>query len=456
MDKSTDLSRRAMLASGLAVGGALLLPALAPLSFADTTGVFAEESSTDLLILGAGPFGLAIAAYAQEQGIAHQVVGVPMGFWCNNMPEGMLLRSTCDWSLDPLGIHSIDAYLDKLGKRCRQVEPLSRNFYLDYANWFQEEKAIRSIDRRVTSLVSDGTDLLAITADGGRIRSRCVVLAIGFGNFAHVPSELAPMFPRDRYHHTCDLVDFRQLEGRRMLIIGGRQSAFEWTALIREAGAAAVHVCYRHDTPLFATSDWSWVNGIVDRMSADPGWYRRLSPEEKAQLNRRFWEEGRLKLEPWLASRIDHPTVRLHPNTQVKDTRVGDSGIHVTLDNEEALTVDEVVFATGYRVELQRVPFLASGLLSSLQTRDGFAELDVQFQTNVPGLYITSLAATRDFGSFLAFTVSVRAQAQIIGRAIGARLGAAARPVTAMVAPARRRPARRREPGPAAPRSAPG
>lgn len=37
--------------------------------------------------------------------------------------------------------------------------------------------------------------------------------------------------------------------------------------------------------------------------------------------------------------------------------------IRVTLDNGETLTVDEVVFATGYRVDLQRVPFLADGLL---------------------------------------------------------------------------------------------
>ena len=53
--------------------------------------------------------------------------------------------------------------------------------------------------------------------------------------------------------------------------------------------------------------------------------------------------------------------------------------------------------------------------------------LDEHFQTSVPGLYITSLAATRDFGSFLAFTVSVRAQAKIIGRDIAdARCGGAA------------------------------
>jgi hypothetical protein len=48
--------------------------------------------------------------------------------------------------------------------------------------------------------------------------------------------------------------------------------------------------------------------------------------------------------------------------------------------------------------------------------RDGFPVLDEHFETSIPGLYVTSLAATRDFGSFLAFTVSVRAQAKVIAR----------------------------------------
>jgi hypothetical protein len=60
---------------------------------------------------------------------------------------------------------------------------------------------------------------------------------------------------RGPHSHTCDLVDFAGLRGKRCLIVGGRQSAFEWAALIHEAGAAAVHVCYRHDTPAFKTAD---------------------------------------------------------------------------------------------------------------------------------------------------------------------------------------------------------
>jgi lysine/ornithine N-monooxygenase len=274
----------------------------------------------------------------------------------------------------------------------------------------------------VSALIQDGTDLVAVFSDGHRIRSRNVVVAIGFANFFHIPPRLSPMFPVEQSGHTCNLVDFRRLRDRRVLIIGGRQSAFEWTALSREAGAEAVHTSYRHDTPLFETSHWGWVNGIVDQMSTDPGWYRRLPPAEKEQLNRRFWEEGRQKLEPWLASRIDYPNIHLYPNTEVTQTHQRNQDIDITLNSGEILTVDEVIFATGYRVDMQRVPFLENSIMAGLEIQDGYPKLDIGFQTSIPGLFITSLAAARDFGSFLGFTVSARAQAEIIGDAIQVRL----------------------------------
>ena len=434
MPTNLVVSRRRVLASGLAIGAGLLIPA-APTPILRggvragdrRTASNPADTSTDLLIIGAGPFGLSLAAYAQEMGIRHVAVGAPMGFWKANMPSGMYLRSGCDWSLDPAEVHTISAYLKTLGKTCRDVEPLSRDFYLDYAGWFQQEKGLRSLDVTVRSLHTEGRDLVAVTEGGKRIRSRFVVLAIGFGNFANVPRELETLFPPDHFDHTSGLVDFSRLKDRRVLIIGGRQSAFEWAALMREAGVAVVHLSFRHDTPAFATSDWRWVSPIVDRLADDPGWYRRLSADEKQQLDQRFWSEGRLKLEPWLAGRIEHPNIKLHPRTQVTGTKPGNSGIDVALDSGDVLTVDHVVFATGYKVDLARVPFLANGLLPSVTVQDGFPVLDQHFQTSVPGLYITSLAATRDFGSFLAFTVSVRAQAKVICRDIAqARRGAAA------------------------------
>src|SRR5215213_9031433 len=97
---------------------------------------------TKTLIIGAGPFGLALSAYARANGIDHAVVGRPMDFWKQQMPQGMLLRSRCDWHLDPFDLHTIEHYLETQDLRPEDVEPLSLKFYLDYCDWFTKQKGI--------------------------------------------------------------------------------------------------------------------------------------------------------------------------------------------------------------------------------------------------------------------------------------------------------------------------
>ena len=55
--------------------------------------------------------------------------------------------------------------------------------------------------------------------------------------------------------------------------------------------------------------------------------------------------------------------------------------------------------------------------LNRLEIRNGFPVLDEHFGTNIPGLFMTSMAAVQDFGPFFAFTVSVRTSAMLIGQA---------------------------------------
>ena len=94
----------------------------------------------------------------------------------------------------------------------------------------------------------------------------------------------------------------------------------------------------------------------------------------------------------------------------------------MTLSDGRTLTCDEIVLATGYKVEIGQIPFLANGnVLNDLETRNGFPVLDEHFQTSVPGLFITSMPATQDFGPFFAFTVSVRVSAKLICDAVHAR-----------------------------------
>ena len=129
---------------------------------------------------------------------------------------------------------------------------------------------------RVTRLARDaGAPPLfrAELLDGTGIVAQQVVVAIGFQYFAHVPDDLAARLSTARSEHTCTAVDLERLAGRRCLIVGGRQSAFEWAALAAEAGAASVDVSYRHDTPRFTQSDWLWADALVQRFVDEPGWY---------------------------------------------------------------------------------------------------------------------------------------------------------------------------------------
>ena len=370
-----------------------------------------------LLIIGAGPYGLAMAAYAKHHGIDYKVVGKPMDFWKSNMPQGMFLRSDADWHLDPLNTHTLESYLLGNGLRHDAGGPISRDMFLDYCAWFQKEKEIQVQPLLVSAVNRTPHGFETIFHNSEKVLSEYIVVATGFGYFKNIPEEYLEKFPPGRFSHTCDAIDFEFLKGKSCLIIGGRQSAFEWASLLVEAGASRVHVSHRHDTPRFIQSDWSWVRPLVDATLTNPGWFRRLSSEEKDGIARHFWEEGRLKLEPWLGPRLKPDVVKVWPNSRVTSCKELPNGdLEVILDTGGRLVVNHIFLATGYKVQVNRIPFLSEGnILSGLTTRNDYPVLDEHFQSNVKGLFFTSLPATQDFGPFFGFVIGAPASARVIG-----------------------------------------
>src|SRR5262249_16895088 len=138
------------------------------------------EKQTMLLIIGAGPFGLAMSAYAKHLKIDHIIVGKQMEFWKNNMPEGMLLRSSCDWHIDPENLHSIDKFLEVNALTCQWAKPISRQFYLSYVQWFTEEKHIDVLPLFVQQLNYSTNGYTAVMNDESIIHAKFVVIAVGF------------------------------------------------------------------------------------------------------------------------------------------------------------------------------------------------------------------------------------------------------------------------------------
>src|SRR5713101_10122484 len=64
------------------------------------------------VVIGAGPYGLSVAAYLKARGIPTLIFGKPMEFW-QNMPSGMYLKSIWNASslFDPIGMYSLNRYL---------------------------------------------------------------------------------------------------------------------------------------------------------------------------------------------------------------------------------------------------------------------------------------------------------------------------------------------------------
>ena len=375
---------------------------------------------TALLIIGAGPYGIATAAYAKYLGVPVTVVGKTLDFWKTNMPRGMFLRSGPDWHLDARDVATFQAYCNMRGLTPTQVKPVPLDTFLDYASWFMGQYDLTPQPALVTHLARSNGTFTATLDDGSQIRADKVVLSLGFAWFKHYPSELVKTLPVGSYTHTCDMVDFEFLRDKRVLIVGGRQSAFEWAALIREKGADQIHVTHRHATPHFTEPDWSWVQPMVRRTLEDHGWWRRLTDEEKEQIRKHFWAVGRLTLEAWLGPRVDQPDIHIHENTTIVAARtLADGTYEISLDDKTTVHAHHIILATGYVPNMQNVAFLGrTTILQELQTLNGSPRLDTEFQTNSPNLYVTGLAAVQDFGPFFGFTVACPVAAKIIGEAV--------------------------------------
>ncbi len=377
------------------------------------------HQSANTLIVGAGPFGLGLAAYLQQRGHDYQLVGKPTEFWKRHMPQGMLLRSNAAWYLDPDHQWTIDRFLTTHHPSRPAADPISREQYIAYMDWFRQQAGIAVTPNFVRRLSQQDHSFTAELDTGETIRAQNVVLALGFQYFTCFPAPLVARLPAGRYRHTCDAVDMAAYRGKRVLLIGGRQSAFESAALLREAGVQHIHLSYRHDTPRFEEADWSWVETLVERMAEQPTWFRDLSAQEQERYRYQLWAEGRLKVEPWLEERVHQPEVSLHPHTEVVSaTLQPDRSLRVGLSAGETIDIDEVLLATGYQVDVARLPFLSESIQEALATKNGFPLLDAHFQSSIPGLYFSSFAAGHSFGPFFGFTVGVRTAAKLIGNAL--------------------------------------
>ncbi|MGW0708692.1 NAD(P)-binding domain-containing protein [Streptomyces sp. NPDC002643] len=394
-------------------------------------------------IIGAGPFGLSTAAHLRAHGIPVRVFGDPMVSWRDNMPAGMLLKSTPVASnIDaPQRGHTLRDYCDAAGIRrlVTDEDIIPVETFIAYGEWFQQ-RLVPELERvRVVSVDRSKGGGFELKLDSGELfAARAVVVASGLFGLAHLPAELlgaAPDGPTSTgpVSHSSQHHDLRRFADKDLIVVGAGQSALETAVLAAEAGARVRVVARGRGAVAFGAPPWkqprlrpespfgrAW---SLWALSHYPHPYRYLPAGIRHYLVRRvlgplgaWWLrerfEGRVEVRE-VARIVRAGAVDGRPLLALRgfDGRIAEVG------------ADHVIAATGYRVDLGAMGFLGHEVRTELAVSRGAPVLGAGFRSSIPGLYFTGVPAAASYGPVMRFVCGTEFASPWLGRHLAAAHG---------------------------------
>jgi thioredoxin reductase len=376
-------------------------------------------SAVDVAVIGAGPYGLSVAAHLQASGLDVRTFGRSMETWSTRMPKGMRLKSEGFASSlsDPDSRFSLADYCKQQGCEYADVGlPVPLDRFVSYGHAF-EQRFVPGLEDKLVVAIRQAAGAFEVRLDDEEtVTARRVVMAVGLGHFDRVP----PLFdglPKEFVTHSSRHSTLDHFKEREIAVIGAGASALDLAALLHQAGAA-VHVVARdsvirfHDPPEIPRAPWKRIRFPMTGIGS--GW-KPLFCAAAPSLFRQLPERFRLRvverlLGPAPAWFIKNETVghvRFHLGASVSRAAIDHHRVRLHLRDhagvESALHVDHVIAATGYKVDLDRLPFLDPALRAGIRRVAQAPALSANFESSVPGLYFVGTASANTFGPLMRF-----------------------------------------------------
>ena len=393
-------------------------------------------NATDVAIIGAGPYGLSLAAHLSARGVEHAVIGDPMAGWSQAMPAGMSLKSEGFASnlFDPDGATTLERYCAEHGIPYAPIGlPVALDTFIAYGLDFQRRHVPQVVRDVVTSLERAGRGFVLRLAGGGMLRCRRVVVAVGVIPFRHVPEALArlpdALLSHSSAHHALD-----RFRGRDVTVIGGGASAIDLAALLHEGGAGVRMIARNPELQVHYKGPLP--RTLQDRLrnpmsGIGPSWRSFLytnAPFAFYHLpEARRLRIVRTHLGPaagwFMADRIARVPTLL--GSSVRAAAPSGSRARLVLAGRDGATrtieTDHVIAATGYRPDLSRLDFLGDALRAQIATIDRAPLLSSRFETMVPGLFMIGPVSANCFGPVTRFAVGAGITARWLARHLARR-----------------------------------
>src|SRR5579872_2469041 len=366
----------------------------------------------DVLIIGAGPYGLSAGAYLKARGLAVRVYGEAMEFWANKMPAGMLLRSprVASSISDPESAFTLETYEKTSG--IKPSAPLPLETFVEYGRWFQHQLA-GALDTTPIQSVRRENELFLVTLKTGTVvRSRRVVVAAGIGSFQRKPAVFSSL-PSHQASHCYEGRKIAEFAGKRVAVIGAGQSALESAALLHESGATVEIIAKIPQLRWIGMHGWLHNLGPISQMlyssyDVGPAGISRMVsfPHFMYHVPLGLKDKVRVRaVRPagsrWLPARL--ASVRTSTARSVQSAVSAGDEVVLKLDDNTERRVDHVLMGTGYSVDISKYDFLSQSLLSETRKLGGYPDLGRGFQSSVPGLHFIGATAARNFGPLLNF-----------------------------------------------------
>ena len=388
-------------------------------------------------IIGAGPYGLSLAAHLHARGTDFSIFGTPMGTWQNHMPAGMCLKSDGFASnlFDPERKFTLKEFcrLNGLPYADRGM-PVPLEIFSAYGLAFQKRFVPGLIEDHVSAVVQEGETFRLTLESGEQVLADRVVVAAGIGHFGALP-ELLSSLPSDYVSHSSRWHDLSRFQERDVVVIGGGSSAIDTALSLHDAGARtrlitrskAVHFHGKSpDKRSLLTrlkSPWSGLGpGWRSRMACDLPLLFHLMPRDFRILV----AKKHLGPAPGWFTRdrmVEH--VPMSVEMKLLDAELREQKVHLRFQNGagevQEIVADHVIAGTGYRVDLRRLKFLSEGVCTGIATEEGSPILSSNFESTVRGLYFVGTSASYSFGPLLRFAFGAGFASRRLSRHLASR-----------------------------------
>jgi cation diffusion facilitator CzcD-associated flavoprotein CzcO len=392
----------------------------------------------DTAIIGAGPYGLSIAAHLKARKVGFRIFGSPMHTWRMHMPNGMLLKSEGFASslYDPDSAFTLGRYCQEQGAPYADLGlPVPLETFASYGLEFQkrfvpelEDKLVVAMDRSLS-----GFDIRL--EDGELVTARKVVSAVGISHYQYVPPVLAAL-SEEFVTHSSRHASFDRFKGRDVTVIGAGASALDVAGLLHVAGAC-VQLVARKPVVDFHHPPGPIPRPLLDRIrrpttGLGPGWrslFCTRAPLVFHAMPQWFrLEVVRRHLGPaagWFIKDLVVGHVAFHLGFNVVQADIQNGRVQLQLASSDGaqrtLVTDHVISGTGYRVDLRRLAFLNPGLLAGIRSIENTPVLSMNFESSVPGLYFVGTTSANSFGPMARFAYGARFTARRLARHLGRR-----------------------------------